>query len=195
MAKKKTKERIIEAADDLFYRNGFEHTSFHDIAAAVGLSRGNFYYHFKTKDDILDAVIDLRMVRTKSLLNQWQDEGQTPMERIGCFAHILIVNMAKIKLYGCPLGTLSNELAKLEHSHQSRAKQLFILFQDWLSQQFRALDCGEKSEEFALHILGRSQGAATLATVFQDEALIRKEVDMMLHWAAQVVEKTQKEKV
>ncbi|MDD9913854.1 MAG: helix-turn-helix domain containing protein, partial [Rhodospirillaceae bacterium] len=37
----------------LFYRHGFDHTSFADIAEAVQISRGNFYYHFRTKDDIL----------------------------------------------------------------------------------------------------------------------------------------------
>jgi Bacterial regulatory proteins, tetR family len=42
-----TRDQIVEAADDLFYRQGYEHTSFSDIANAVQISRGNFYYHFK----------------------------------------------------------------------------------------------------------------------------------------------------
>ena len=42
-----TREQIVLAADQLFYEQGFEHTSFADIADAVKLSRGNFYYHFK----------------------------------------------------------------------------------------------------------------------------------------------------
>ena len=33
----------IRAADELFYKQGFEHTSFADVAEAVGISRGNFY--------------------------------------------------------------------------------------------------------------------------------------------------------
>ena len=52
-----TREHIVRAADELFYKQGFEHTSFADVAHAVGISRGNFYYHFKTKDEILAAVI------------------------------------------------------------------------------------------------------------------------------------------
>ena len=42
-----TRELIVEKADTLFYEGGFEATSFADIAAAVGISRGNFYHHFK----------------------------------------------------------------------------------------------------------------------------------------------------
>ncbi|MGD9385294.1 MAG: TetR/AcrR family transcriptional regulator, partial [Thioalkalispiraceae bacterium] len=41
------RQRIVAAADQLFYQHGYENTSFSDIADAVGISRGNFYYHFK----------------------------------------------------------------------------------------------------------------------------------------------------
>ena len=85
-----TRQHIVEAADQLFYEQGFEHTSFADIAAAVGISRGNFYYHFKTKDDILDAVIDLRLANTRRMLAQWEQQGDSARDRIRCFIHILI---------------------------------------------------------------------------------------------------------
>ena len=68
-AEPSTRDRIVEAADALFYQRGFERTSFADIADSVRLSRGNFYYHFKTKDDILDAVIALRATRTQAMLH------------------------------------------------------------------------------------------------------------------------------
>ena len=38
-----TREHIVRAADELFYQQGFDHTSFADIAKAVNISRGNFY--------------------------------------------------------------------------------------------------------------------------------------------------------
>ena len=57
MTARSTREEIVDAADQLFYRQGYEHTSFADIAQAVQISRGNFYHHFKSKDEILDAVI------------------------------------------------------------------------------------------------------------------------------------------
>ena len=39
--------RIIEAADQLFYKHGYNQTSFSDIADITGIPRGNFYYYFK----------------------------------------------------------------------------------------------------------------------------------------------------
>ncbi|MEK9971095.1 MAG: helix-turn-helix domain-containing protein, partial [Ferrovibrio sp.] len=53
MGDRTTRDDIVEAADGLIYRRGYDHTSFADIADAVRISRGNFYYHFRTKDEIL----------------------------------------------------------------------------------------------------------------------------------------------
>ena len=111
-----TRDRIVEAADRLFYWQGYAHTSFSDIADAVQISRGNFYYHFKSKDEILDAVIGVRLANTRKMLEQWKIEGKQPADRIRSFIHILIANRADIKRYGCPVGTLSVELAKLNHA-------------------------------------------------------------------------------
>jgi TetR/AcrR family transcriptional regulator, transcriptional repressor for nem operon len=134
-----TRELIVEKADSLFYEGGYEATSFAEIAAAVGISRGNFYYHFKTKDDILDAVIARRMQRTRAMLDGWQADGDGPRERILSFIHMLIANRAKIMAFGCPVGTLSSELAKLDHVAQGRAAEIFGLFRGWLANQFRML--------------------------------------------------------
>lgn len=70
LSAKATRDHIVEAADGLFYRRGYEHTSFSDIADAVGISHGNFYHHFKSKDEILDAVIRKRLTDTEKMLGQ-----------------------------------------------------------------------------------------------------------------------------
>ncbi|MEX0304120.1 MAG: TetR/AcrR family transcriptional regulator [Leisingera sp.] len=182
-----TKDRIAEAADQLFYERGFEATSFADIAAAVGISRGNFYYHFKSKDEILEAVITRRLGNTRAMLQDWQAQGGTPVERITCFIRILIANQAKITLFGCPVGTLVSELAKLDHGAQGQANAIFTLFRDWLCRQFQELGCGTRSDALAMHLLARSQGAASLAQAFKDPEFINSEVQQMQDWlAAQV---------
>ncbi len=182
MSDKTTRDQIIEAADRLFYQQGFDHTSFADIAAFVKISRGNFYYHFKSKDEILDAVIALRLQNTKKMLKQWEKDGAQPIDRIGSFIHILITNQAKILLYGCPVGTLSSELAKLDHKSHAEANQIFSLCRNWLGKQFAALGHGDKADALAMHILARSQGVATLSSAFQDDKFIAQEVAQMCDW-------------
>ena len=179
MSDRTTREHIVEEADRLFYRQGYEHTSFADIAQAVRISRGNFYYHFKTKDEILDAVINARLANTRKMLEQWEIEGDQPADRIRSFIHILTVNQADIKRYGCPVGTLCSELAKLDHPSQGEANRLFTLFRTWLRRQFTLLGREADADALAMHLLARSQGVATLASAFRDETFIRREVDEM----------------
>ena len=182
MSEKTTRDHIVEAADQLFYRQGYEHTSFSDIADVVQISRGNFYYHFKSKDEILDAVINVRLANTRKMLDQWEIEGKEPADRIRCFIHILITNRVKIKRHGCPVGTLCTELAKLNHATLDEANELFTLFRSWLRRQFTLLGRKADADELAMHLLARSQGVATLANAFHDEKFIRQEVKLMCDW-------------
>jgi AcrR family transcriptional regulator len=182
MSEMSTRDEIVAAADQLFYRQGYEQTSFADIADAVNISRGNFYYHFKSKDEILDAVIALRLAKTENMLAQWETAGSGPEERIRSFIHILVANRDKILRYGCPVGTLCSELAKMQHGAQADANQLFTLFRTWLRRQFELLGRKADADVLAMHLLARSQGVATLANAFHDEKFLRQEVEQLCGW-------------
>lgn len=179
-----TRDLIVETADELFYTQGFEATSFARIAGPLGLSRGNFYHHFKTKDHILDAVITRRRGITQAMLDDWQVVGDDPRDRILRFVRLLIVNRVRIMAFGCPVGTLCAELAKLDHDAQPRAAGILLMFRDWLTDQFRALGAGDAAGDLALHLLGWAQGTAVLATALRDEAMIRREVATAESWLA-----------
>ncbi len=177
-----TRDSIIQAADTLFYEQGFEHTSFSNIADAVNISRGNFYHHFKTKDEILTAVIAERLERTRAMLAQWEAEGKSAQDRIGLFIALLIRNQSKIMRHGCPVGTLCMELAKLQHPGQGDANAVMDIFRVWLRKQFQEMGCGKGSDALALHLLARSQGVAVLAQSLRDKDFVRQEVDLMTAW-------------
>lgn len=182
MGEQSTRAEIVAAADDLFYRQGYEHTSFADIAAVVEISRGNFYHHFKSKDEILDAVIAARIANTERMLERWEREAKGPADCIRSFIHMLVANRSDIKRFGCPVGTLCAELAKLGHASQPGANRLFALFRTWLAKHFAELGRKADADDLALHLLARSQGVASLANAFHDEAFIRREVRRMEEW-------------
>lgn len=56
------KNEILDVAEQLFGTKGFDNTSTNDILNEIGIARGTLYYHFKSKEEILDAMID-RMIR------------------------------------------------------------------------------------------------------------------------------------
>mgnify|MGYP001595102935 FL=1 len=54
---------ILDAANELFFQKGFDGTSTNDIIEKVGIARGTLYYHFKSKEGIMDALIERYNVR------------------------------------------------------------------------------------------------------------------------------------
>lgn len=68
------KNEILDVAERLFGEKGFDNTSTNDILKEVGIARGTLYYHFKSKEDILDAMIDRMtgqmLVKAGELLNR-----------------------------------------------------------------------------------------------------------------------------
>ncbi|RYZ19981.1 MAG: TetR/AcrR family transcriptional regulator [Chitinophagaceae bacterium] len=181
---RETRQKILNSADRLFYERGFEATSLADIADDVRISRGNFYYHFKTKDEILEAVIAQRAANTRAVLDSWELSAASPADAVRNFARMLIMNQTKIIAFGCPVGTLCNELAKLDHPAKMDAVGLFTLFRTWLARQFIKLGHEAEADALALHLLMRSQGVAALATAFRDADFIRREVTDMETWLA-----------
>lgn len=57
------RNEILDAADELFFQKGFDGTSTNDILEKVGIARGTLYHHFKSKEDIMDALIERYKVR------------------------------------------------------------------------------------------------------------------------------------
>jgi AcrR family transcriptional regulator len=56
--KKKTKERIFDVATNLFAQNGFDATSMREIAEGVGIKKASMYSHYKSKEEILEEILE-----------------------------------------------------------------------------------------------------------------------------------------
>lgn len=62
--KRGKKELIIEAAESLFIEKGYVETKVEDITKKIGISKGNFYTYFKSKDDVLYEIIEMNKIKT-----------------------------------------------------------------------------------------------------------------------------------
>ena len=84
--RKEAEERrneILDAVDELFGQKGFDGTSTNDILEKVGIARGTLYYHFKSKEDIMDALIDRYSVRLLGAAQEIAADKSIPVvERI-----------------------------------------------------------------------------------------------------------------
>ncbi len=177
-----TRDHIIAAADELIYQQGFSKTSFAHIAEKISISRGNFYYHFKNKDQILDAVIHFRMAKTHTTLQQWEALNSTPHERITCYINVLITHQKDILRFGCAMSNLSNELSRLDHLAKGNSAMLFVLYRTWLRRQFALLGGKQMADKHALHLIVQWQGIATLANALNDPNLLTQETAKLHQW-------------
>jgi AcrR family transcriptional regulator len=173
--------RIIEAADQLFYQRGYNQTSFSDIADITGIPRGNFYYYFKTKDDILAAVVEARIKHYQEGLLECDNVSDNPRERLLAFVDQMATNEDTVVASGCPIGSLCAELAKDTEALQSKSREVFELLRDWISRQFEEMGFAD-AENKAMDVLSRMQGVAVMASAFKDNAYLRRSIDDLKGW-------------
>jgi AcrR family transcriptional regulator len=173
--------RIIEAADQLFYKRGYNQTSFSDIADITGIPRGNFYYYFKTKDDILAAVVEARIRHYQEDLLQCDSASDDPRERLLAFIDNMASNEDTVVDSGCPIGSLCAELAKDTEALQSKSREVFELLKDWISRQFTEMGFTD-AEDKAMDMLARMQGVAVIASAFKDKAYLKRSISDLSNW-------------
>lgn len=76
-----TRERIQQVALELFAEHGYEKTSLREIAEQLNITRPALYYHFKTKEDILDGVVTDLVARVDELIEWAVTRPATPAAR------------------------------------------------------------------------------------------------------------------
>lgn len=82
--------QFIQAAQQLFFTNGYEATSVNDIINAVGVSKGAFYHHFDSKEAILVAVVSAMVTQTTALIQPILDDSQlSAIEKFNQMTHAI----------------------------------------------------------------------------------------------------------
>ena len=173
--------RLLEAAEKTTYRFGFGNTAIADIAKEAKIPLGNVYYYFKTKDEIGDAIVELRVSRFRKLLQEFEKAG-SPKDRLCAFVQIKVKNREELARNGCPVGTMCSELRKLGGAAADKSKILFVTALDWMEKQFRELGKGADSRGLSVHLLSATQGVSVLAHTFNDPRLIEMEAARLKEW-------------
>jgi len=176
------RRKIVSAANRLFYEQGFHATSLTDIAQGCAIPKGNFYFYFKSKDDILDAVAGDRIDRLRRLLRDWEDEFAEPLDRLVRASEMIVREGLQITRYGCPTGSLLLELSKQERELERNALPLFDLLLEWLERQFALIAGPDTAPALSRRMLVRMQGASILSAVHDDSAWLIEEQQSIVEW-------------
>jgi TetR/AcrR family transcriptional repressor of nem operon len=139
-----SQERIIEAAVWLFYANGYSATGVAEILKKAKVNSGSFYFFFKSKEELLMAVLDWYLENLEPILIRPVYEGtDDPIERVfalldGYRQKILMTEFD----FTCPIGRLALEIDPART--QVHAK-IAANFRGWTEAVHRCLeDAGER---------------------------------------------------
>ncbi|WP_303760481.1 TetR/AcrR family transcriptional regulator [Alcanivorax jadensis] len=118
--KAEIRQKLITAAGALCKEQGFGVTGVDALMATVSLSGGAFYGHFKTKGDLLEAIIDNELTTTRERFINATEPGSKPDARTLVRGYLSRAHLDHPSA-GCALPSLSNEVARAD----DKVKQTF----------------------------------------------------------------------
>ncbi len=114
---KNLREHILEVAKKLFIKNGYNATTTGDIVEYSGSSKGNLYYHFKTKENLFLEIINIEI---EKWFAEWLEEGKKCQSNREKFYLINEISVKRDAYY--KLQTAINEFYSREHESNIEEK-------------------------------------------------------------------------
>lgn len=154
---------LVRAAAKLFRDQGYERTTVRDLGNAVGLQSGSLFYHFRTKEEILVAVMALGITATTEQLGEAIARARHPREKLSALFHVHLSSL------------LGDNQAALE-----------VMLYEWRSVSAAAkpglIVLRDRYEALWQEVLDE---AAAARLVKQDTRLLRRTLLGSLHWSVQ----------
>lgn len=118
----------MDAASRLVHVKGFRGTSVDDVLRECGIGKGNFYYYFKSKEELGYAILD-RAVQgffERTLGPAVGDPSLAPLDRVRIFLdRVLATQRQRSCVGGCPIGNLAAELSDVHEGFRHRLSEVF----------------------------------------------------------------------
>lgn len=172
------RDALLDAAQSLILSKGFPATRVDEVCAAAKVTKGSFYHHFKSKDDLAAALIDHYFDHLTQTLctGAWQDRSD-PVERLlGFLDHAIKVLRGPLLRNGCLLGSFALDLSETHPDIRIEIENRFDQLAGVLEPTVRAalkqqgvtgfVSAGALARQFVSVL----QGSIVLAKAYDDHA-------------------------
>jgi AcrR family transcriptional regulator len=174
------RERLVESATALFHEQGVHRTTLAEVAERAAVPLGNVYYYFKSKDELVAAVLDGYLEQAATLIRSF-DRGRTPQARLKALVRNWVDMREAVVRHGCPMGSLCAELDKNESGLDGLAAKVMATIVDWAEDQFRQM--GQRdARDLAVALFAGIQGTALLANAFRDLTILSRQARHLERW-------------
>ena len=181
-----TRQRIIQAAFDLFHKQGVAGTSPDDVIEKSGTGKGQFYHYFKSKEGLVHAVLqafveEIRKGRSPFCfeINDWKDLHRWFLVQLDIQKRY---NMSR----GCPIGTIGNGLAEDDELIRQDLNLAFELMKKHVLAFFvremakGRIVSGMNADQLADYCLIVMQGAMLMGKIRKDSETVERMIRVAL---------------
>ena len=179
------RDRLIESAKTLIHQQGAHTTTLTEVATHADVPPGNVYYYFKTKEDLIRAVVESYVGDADAMLANL-DRLRTPAARLKGLTRGWLELADTVADHGCPVGSLCAELSKCDGALSTAGAEILGRITDWAAAQFRQLGRRD-APDLAMALLSGIQGSALLANTFHDSAIMTRQSRHLEKWIDSLV--------
>ena len=171
-----TRQRILQAAAELIGAQGFQSTRIETILERSGVSKGNFYHHFDSKEDLGLAVVDYCGVEVREYLQSSMEAFDDPLDQLDAmFDAVVGVTSGRECRVGCPMGNLAAEMSDFHEGFRTQLRRFFQSWQKMVADRLgeAALRHGRSEvdpEALAWHLICGIEGSVLLSKVSREIA-------------------------
>ncbi|SFT33592.1 transcriptional regulator, TetR family [Actinopolyspora lacussalsi subsp. righensis] len=140
------RERLLEAASELFYRHGIRAVGIDTVIERAGVAKMSLYNHFSSKDELVAAYLERREQRWSAFFDsELRRIGGTPSGRVLAAFDILASWLERECPRGCAFGNAEAELADSTHPAQAVIERDKARLREWLTELVAASGSADPS--------------------------------------------------
>ena len=185
-----TREKILKAANDLFYLGGYNATGLDRIIAEAGVAKGNFYHHFKNKEELATAVLDWHRdlafaeIELDKILAE-PSPRQALLDLVTRMIGRMKCDSDVCKIRGCFFGNFALELSTGSEVVRNKVRHIFdgvrVLISDLIEkgQKMGEIRPELNPEKTAGLVLGLMEGAVLLDKTSQTQNETRNAIEFV----------------
>ena len=184
-----TRGKLLDAAEKLVNHQGFSATSIDQINAAVGVTKGTFFYHFKTKQDLARALIDRFAAADGELLRSNMERAEKlsedPLQQVLIFTGLMLEVAEQLDSTtqpGCLYATYCFESGLFSDETKAVTAGAILKWRSALSEKLRAIVKMHPPrkpvdiESLADMLTTLFEGAFVLARTLEEKSTFRDQV-------------------
>jgi TetR/AcrR family transcriptional repressor of nem operon len=187
---RETRQRIVDAAAGLIFRQGVAHTTIEDVRAAADVSSSQLYHYFDDKPALVRAVVDHQ---SETMVDGQETFDFSTLEGLRAWRDFLIAAQREHHcIGGCPIGSLGGELAETDPDARAHVAGAFKRWEATVQSGLREMQTrgdlppDTDPDTLGLALLAALQGGLLLTQVKRDTKPLEAALDAMLELIARL---------